>query len=193
MSESSSQEIGESVNNLGLALMEFERLSRENGLWTRLWLNWDSACSEFNESFSDFAPSALSVLKTLAEDPQTKSAGVFGVVRGDDVLAACQLNVAGLPGYSGKVLRLRHLVLSPRFDFSEDTTVDDYVDVLSTMFAGTVRCAETAMPADHIKLHFRSPADREFFNRFQRELSGSATFGSVQMRGAWLYLTKTQS
>lgn len=170
--------------------MEFKRLSRENELWRKLWLNWDAMCNAYDENFNEFAPSALSVLKPLAEDPQTDSAGVFGLIDGEDVLAACQLNVARLLGYDGKVLRLRHLVLSPKFDYSDDISVKDYVEMLSEMFTGAVACAENEMAAEHIKLHVRSPADREFFNNFQEQLSKSATFRTVQMRGAWLYITK---
>lgn len=170
--------------------MEFKRLTRENELWDKLWVNWDKICSDFDESFDDFAPSALSVLKDIVEDPQIGSVGVFGLVDGDDVLAACRLNVAAIPGYTGKVLRMRQLVLSPKFDFADEYPVDEYVDVLSAMFAGTVVQAETDMPADHIKLHFRSPADREFFNTFQAKLAESKIFSSVQLKGAWLYLTR---
>ena len=171
--------------------MALVRLSRDNGLWNKLWIEWDAACENYGENFGEFAPSALSVLKPLAEDPQTRHAGVFGWTGADErIHAACQLNVAALPGYTGKVLRLRHLVLSPDFDFSETTTVDQYVDVLGGVFAGTMELASSELPADHVKLHFRSPADREFFNRFREYLQDTRTFKTVQMRGAWLYLSK---
>ncbi len=170
--------------------MTFERLSRENGHWQLLWRNWDALCETYNEAFTEFAPSALTVLKPLAEDPQLPHAGVFGLLDGPNVLAVCQLNVAALPGYDDKVLRLRHLVLSPEFDFSDAMTLERYVDVLSQMFTGAVEVASTEMPAKHIKLHFRSPADRQFFNQFKDTLSTSGAFKTVQMSGAWLYLSR---
>ncbi len=169
--------------------MEFKRFSRDNGGWQALWVNWDAQCQDYLEDFSEFAPSSLSVLKALAEEPERPTAGVYGLTRGEEVLAACQLNVAFLPGYDGKVLRLRHLILSPRFDFAPDVNVEEYVEVLAKMFAGTVRLAQGDMAAKHVKLHFRSPADREFFKEFREHLSMIGAFSSVQMKGAWLYIS----
>ena len=164
------------------------RISQENGLWSKLWAEWDEICSSFDENFADFAPSSLSVLKPLAESPQTGSAGVFALIDQDSILAVCQLNVAWIKGYDNKVLRLRHLLLSPEFDFSDEVTVDRYVQILSEMFTGTVSCANNEMPAKHVKLHLQSPADREFFKEIKKHLNKAATFNSVEMRGAWLYI-----
>ena len=169
--------------------MEFMRLSREGGEWSALWKNWDDVCTNYGEQFSEFAPSALSVLKPLAEDPQVGSAGVFGLKENEEFLAACQLNVALLPKYEGKVLRLRHLVLSPEFDFSDENNLAKYIVVLSNMFAGAVKLANSEMEAKHLKLHLLSPADREFFSNFSEYLSDVAKFSSVKMGGAWLYIT----
>lgn len=168
--------------------MEFLRISRENGLWDKLWVDWDEICSNFGEDFQDFAPSSLTVLKPLAESPQIGSAGVFALFDKDSALAVCQLNVAFIKGYDDKVLRLRHLLFSPEFDFSDDVTVEKYVQILSETFAGTVLCAKSEMPAKHVKLHLQSPADRGFFKEIEQHLKTSAKFTSVNMRGAWLYV-----
>ncbi|MCK4713153.1 MAG: hypothetical protein KAT26_09760 [Marinosulfonomonas sp.] len=168
--------------------MEFVRISRENGLWDKLWADWDKICSSFGEDFQDFAPSSLTVLRPLAESPQTASAGVFALINEGSTLAVCQLNVAFIKGYDNQVLRLRHLLLSPEYDFSDDVTVDKYVEILSEMFAGTVLCAQNELPASHVKLHLQSPADREFFKEIGQHLTKAATFSSVKMRGAWLYI-----
>ena len=169
--------------------MKLKRLSRENGLWNELWKDWDRQCTEFQEEFSDFAPSSLITLKDLAEEPERPTAGVFGLHDGNEFKALCQLNVAFLPKYTGRVLRLRHLVLSPRFDFSPDIDVEEYTKVLTSTFAQTVMLTKTEMPAQHVKLHFRSPADREFFKTFKRDIEATGAFASVQMQGAWLYIS----
>lgn len=168
--------------------MEFKRISQENGLWQKLWASWDKICSSYDEDFRDFAPSSLTVLQPLAESPQTDSSGVFALIESGETLAVCQLNVAWIKGYDSKVLRLRHLLLSPEFDFSDEITVARYVRILSEMFTGTVACANNEMPAKHIKLHLQSPADREFFKEIEEYLTKAATFNSVKMRGAWLYI-----
>ena len=168
--------------------MEFKRISLENGLWGKLWAEWDEICSSFGESFQDFAPSSLTILQPLAESPQTNSSGVFALVDQDSILAVCQLNVAWIKGYTDRVLRLRHLLLSPEYDFSDEVTVDKYVQILSEMFAGTVLCAENELLAKHVKLHLQSPADRQFFKEIEQHLAKAAKFSSVKMHGAWLYV-----
>ena len=173
--------------------MHFQRLSRENGLWSKLWVSWDAICEKYSESFAEFVPSALSVLKPLADDPQLSHAGVYGLVEGEDIRAVCQLNVANLPGYDGKVLRLRHMVLSPEFEFSDDISVDDYVSVLAEMFSGALVVSDGDMLSEHVKLHLRTPLDIQFFNHFRDKLSLTAKFDIVQMRGAWLYITKKKA
>ena len=168
--------------------MDFKRISQENGLWGKLWAEWDEICSSFDENFQDFAPSSLTVLQPLAESPQTSSSGVFALIEQDSILAVCQLNVAWIKGYDNKVLRLRHLLLSPKYDFSDEVTVDKYVQILSEMFAGTVLCAKNEMLAKHVKLHLQSPADRELFKEIEQHLIKTATVSSVKMHGAWLYV-----
>lgn len=168
--------------------MEFRRISRENGLWDKLWADWDKLCTSFGENFQDFAPSSLTILRPLAESPQTATAGVFALIDEGATLAVCQLNVAFIKGYDNQVLRLRHLLLSPEYDFSNTVTVEKYVQVLSEMFAGTVVCAQNELPAKHVKLHLQSPADRVFFKEIEQHLNKSATFSAVKMHGAWLYV-----
>ncbi|MBU2867076.1 hypothetical protein [Pacificibacter marinus] len=169
--------------------MNFERISRENGKWDALWKEWDLACSEYDESISEYATSSLSILHPLANDPQVASAGVFGLFQDDQILATCQLNVCGLPGYTGKVIRLRHLVLAPKFDFDESSTIEDYVQVLTEVFAGTIAQANSTMKAKHAKLHFRSPADKQFFSDIELSLKKSSAFSSVALKGSWLYVS----
>lgn len=169
--------------------MEFKKISRENGLWAQLWGEWDEICLLYDESFQDYAPSSMTVLRPLAEDPETASAGVYGLIDSNKIIAVCQLNATLLPRYEGRVLRLRHLLLSPSFDFSDDINIEQYIEILSEMFTGTINCANNEMPAKHVKLHLQSPADRQFFKEIEQHLEKSAKFSSVKMQGAWLYIT----
>lgn len=169
--------------------MELKRISRDNELWNLLWKQWDDECTKYEENISEYATSAISTLKPLAEDPQYTSAGVFGLFDEARIEAICQLNVTLLPGYTGPVLRLRHLVLAPKFDFDDDTTIGEYIDVLSSVFAGTIDQANGDMKADHAKLHFRSPADKQFFKNIEQSLKSNAVFSDVALKGSWLYVS----
>jgi len=103
--------------------------------------------------------------------------------------AVCQVNRALLPGYDGMVLRVRHLVLSPQLDFG-DRDIADYGRILQELLQGILALSETDMPAPYIKLHFRSPADRQFFANLRTTLQRHGVFNEIEMRGAWLYITK---
>ena len=171
--------------------MELVRVARSNERLDEIWLQWDAQCERFGESFKDYATASMSVLRELAEEPETRSAAVFALVdESGAYLAICQVNVARIPGYDGPVLRLRHLVLAPEFDFSEEIPDDRYADVLAEVFTKVSLLSENTMAADHIKIHLRSRGDREFFKVFEEHLREEAAFATVRMQGAWLYITK---
>ncbi|MEL7211619.1 MAG: hypothetical protein AAGK92_03085 [Pseudomonadota bacterium] len=170
--------------------MDFKRISVENGEWNKLWTSWDEQCDSYGEKLDEYAVGSIAAIRPLANGGQTSSSGVYGLVDEQAVHSICQLNTALLPGYTGKVLRLRHLVLAPRFDYDDSVNLDEYVTVLSKMFAGAVEISGTEMLSDHIKLHLQSPADKEFFKLFQDKLRQFSVFNTVELRGAWLYISK---
>jgi hypothetical protein len=174
--------------------VSFERISAEKGNWATLWSQWDAECSEYDEDFSEYAAASLGVLKDLAEDPQIGSAGVFGMVREGRFMSACQLNSARLPGYDGKVLRMRHLILSPVLDFGDNGgDINDYADILAATLSGVVEQARGAMTATNIKFHFRSLADRQFAELLREQIDAAGLFELVEIKGAWLYLKERET
>ena len=46
----------------------------------------------------------------------------------------CLLNLAFLPGYDSKVLRVRHIIHSPRLDLDENVTLNEDTLFLSQIF-----------------------------------------------------------
>ena len=152
----------------------------------------------FGPDGTKYAPHLMKIFRILPQlfrrftaagrKPSNSKCWRFALREGESILAVCQLNVAFIKGYDNKVLRLRHLLLSPKYDFSDDITVDDYVNILSEIFAGTIHCATDELPAKHVKLHLQSPADRQFFKEIEQHLNKSTTFSSVKMHGAWLYI-----
>ena len=164
------------------------QLTTADGSWAAMSDQWGQQCADFEEDFGGYALDALPVLRDLAAKP-TPAAGVFALRRGgQEFEALCQANSTFLPGYTGKVLRVRHMLLAPRFDFGE-YPIEDYVSVLSAMFARSVYLAKSALPSDHIKFHLRSPADRQFFEAGLGIIQEHSEFDSVKIRGAWLYMT----
>ena len=168
----------------------FSRVSRDNGQWSDLLNQWESECGKFEENFDEYAPATIDVLRPLAEETQIAHSGVYAFSKESDYMAMCQLNVAYLPGYPGKVLRVRHILYSPRFDFDAALAIEDYAAVLTGVFIGVLRSSDTDMLARHIKFHFRSPAEREFYSVLKEHLKDTSVFEHIDLRGAWLYITK---
>ena len=165
------------------------RVSKDD--WNKLILQWEDECSHYGENYSDFATASLPVLEHLAYSAPLRDASVYGLVQDDKYQVVCQANSTFLPGYQGKVLRVRHIGLSPRFEFSETVDLQDYTTSLIGVFTGALEVAQQDMPADHIKFHLKSPAERAFGNAFTDALEDHDAFTSVAMKGSWIYLSKT--
>lgn len=166
----------------------FRRLHESDGTWAALKDDWASQCSELCEDFEQFATDSIPVLEALAAQPET-NASVYGLVCDKEKHhAVAQLNRAMLPGTSGWTLRVRHLILSPDYDFGA-LLVDDYAIAIGNVLLQTLAVAHETMPSDHVKFHLRSPADRSFFATLSSELSGITHFKDVRIVGAWLQLS----
>jgi hypothetical protein len=170
--------------------MEFIRVSVQNGHWDSLLNQWEESCTEFDEPFSDYATGSLPILRPLAEKDQVNSSGVFALKDDSRYHGICQLNSAHLKGYTGKVLRVRHIVHAPRYDFSVDVELDDYATLLSGIFKGVIDVSNEEMHSPDVKFHFTSPAERQFFTEFNTALKGHKVFDKVDMAGSWLYIKK---
>ena len=167
-----------------------QRVSSDNGRWQEVLNQWDKECEDFEENFAEYEQGTLSILRPLAEQTQSPSSGVYGVKTESGYLGVCQLNVTHLPGFNGRVLRVRHIIHSPKFDYDDNVSVKEYESFLISVFLGVFELSYQEMEAPHIKFHFRSPAERGFFKSFESALSKSEHFQKVAMRGSWLYISK---
>jgi hypothetical protein len=130
----------------------------------------------------------MAVLDELVRTPKPW-AGAYALKVGGRYQAICQANSTRLPGYAGRVLRVRHIVLAPAFDFG-DYSVKDYSRVLVSLFTCIYALSRKGLPSAHIKFHLASPADLQFFSMMGNALGKVDVFKSVEMKGAWLYITK---
>lgn len=169
---------------------DFVRVSVENGLWKELVNDWETQCQDYDEQLEEYATASMPVLASLAAEPQRRLAGVFAVREGKRFEGICQLNAALLPGYTGMVLRVRHIVHAPRFDFESKLSVDEYSFVLGEILVGVHDVSNNEMQAPHIKFHFKSPAERVYFDKLKNALRDRNIFSSTELQGSWLYITK---
>lgn len=165
-------------------------LSTQDGSWLSLLAAWKAQCESYGQDFEEFAPATFGVLNPLATDGHPK-AEVYGFFVGDQCWVVCEVNHTMLPGYDGYVLRVRNMTFAPRFDF-EDLGVDSYGKALTGLFGGVLALSHHVRKAPHIKFHLRSPADRTFFQALTEPLLEIPSFDTVEVKGAWLYVTKKQ-
>ena len=75
-------------------------------------------------------------------------------------------------------------------DQSQGGSIEAYTVLLGGVFAEAVALSYDQMPADHIKFHLKSPAERTFGNLFTNALGERNVFREVVMKGSWIYLSK---
>ncbi|HWM83709.1 MAG TPA: hypothetical protein VNQ56_16745 [Pseudolabrys sp.] len=169
--------------------MSLVQLLNSDGSYNRLKTGWRQQCEDVGEDFDLYAQGTFLVLDQLAAKPEER-AGIFAVQKGDDLAAViCQANCTPLPGHPEPVLRVRMVTVSPELDFGTlATTV--YIDCLVDLFFGIIELSQGVMIAREIKLHLRSPEDFNFFRAVRGSLAKISRFESVEMRGAWLYVTR---
>ncbi len=171
--------------------MKLVRLNKCDGTWDKLEASWKSECDSFGEDFQSYAEASVGTLRDECDDGTIDQyTGVFALEDQEGRMhSACFLNSTNLPGYSGRVLRVRHFVLSPQYDF-EDLDLEDYASVLAAYFIALVECSDTVLKSPHIKIHYRSPYDRTFFAAFGMTMRSTGRFSTVESKGMWLHLTK---
>jgi hypothetical protein len=176
--------------------MTLIQLLGSNGTYDRMKAGWREQCEAAGEEFEYYAQGTFLVLDPLAARPERR-AGIFGFQRGDDLPEIiCQANCTPLPGHPTPVLRVRMVTMSPSLDFG---TVADatnrYIENLVELFFGIVELSQlhedSGMRAREIKFHLRSPQDFDFFRAVSGSLAKISRFESVEMKGAWLYITRT--
>lgn len=168
-----------------------KRLSHKDGSWQKVQDQWAKQCRDHDEDFESYMPVTLPTLAEQIDICQgQKWTGVFGYQDGGgEFEAVCWLNGAYLPKFSGRVLRVRHLTLSPKYDFGA-YTADLYAKLLTDVFESVLDVSNSTLECPHLKFHFRSPADLALFREFATDLNKSSRFSKVEMTGSWLFVNK---
>lgn len=178
---------------------ELTLLDVADGTWDEFKTDWAAQCDEVGEPFEEYAAETLKLLAgvltgtltSVGGDNTTRIAALKEIESGR-FYACCMLNRTRLPSVVGRTLRVRHLIVSPLLDYGV-AEVEMYPDVVIGVMLGIVYHSSGVLAAENIHLHLRSPEDMAFFRIFGQALHGANQFASVQTRGSWLYLTKTDA
>jgi hypothetical protein len=153
----------------------------------RSWLNikeqWKKEAETASEDFSTFAIGTFAALDPLVGKDAAK-AGLFALYEGERAHAICQVNRLLVKKYSTPSLRARFATVSPLYDFGL-LDVSAYARILVELFSGVVWLSRSALPADHISFHLRSPGDAQFFAALRMSAPVSP-FSKFEIRGAWV-------
>lgn len=171
-------------------------LREEDGTWAAFEADWKQQCEDVGESIDDYSPEALELLRRIAMGKEPSLGGTnesaVGALWDNEskrYWAAMVLNRVMLPKTPGYTLRVRHMTVSPAVDYGV-AEVRMYPDIIIGLVLGIVYLSSTAMHANTLQMHLRSPQDVEFFRVFAASIGPKNVFASVQIRGAWLYIEK---
>lgn len=167
------------------------RLSHDDGTWQEIQDSWSKQCHEEGEDFESYMPVTFPFLGDQIDVLKGHSdSGIYGLKdEGDEPCAIMFVNGANIPGFTGKVLRIRNLIVAPKYDFG-DYNEEEYAKLLASVFSGILDLAENQIVCENIKFHSRTAAEAQFFKRFGDELEKSKVFSQISFKGAWLIINK---
>lgn len=167
---------------------KLESCSADNNVWNHVKSCWREQCDEHEEEFDLYARASMSVLDELALSP-SKSAKVYVLSKEsngkEEPLVIFQANSTFLPGFDGKVLRIRHMILSPKYDYG-DIEAAGYKAILVETFAQATALGKGELASRHVKFHFKTPSDLYFFREMRPSLEKESEFKDVKAYGAWI-------
>ncbi|MEM8786660.1 MAG: hypothetical protein AAGE76_00205 [Pseudomonadota bacterium] len=158
--------------------------------WETFQEDWRKQCEHYGENFDEYSASALQIISDFFEHGiQSSSAdgehSVLGIADGENTYhCVCLLNHTPQKGYPGKVLRVRHMTLSPYYDF-EDLSEDAYADTLTDFILALLDVSKTKA-ADTLKIHLRSPLEARFLGQLASVLEKAKVIRGTKRSGMWL-------
>lgn len=170
--------------------MEIRRLRSSDKSWSQFQDDWSAQCDEVGDDFGSYGAAPISMIRQSAENDSDSewAIGLYDKNRKKFFASACAI-LATQKGYTGKVLRIREVVVCPLLDYG-NLPETEYVDTLIHLLNGAVKLSESGLKAKHIKMHLRSPADAVFFRAVGTSLDSKGVFAATEAHGAWLSFTK---
>lgn len=170
--------------------MEVRRLRSADKSWSQFQDDWSAQCDEVGDDFDSYGAAPISMIRQFAEnDSESEWAiGLYDKSRKKFFASSCAI-LTTQKGFTGKVLRIREVVVCPLLDYG-NLPETEYVDTLIHLLNGAVKLSESGLRAKHIKMHLRSPADAVFFRAVGTSLDSKGVFAATEAHGAWLSFTK---
>lgn len=167
------------------------KLYLNDGTWDALVDDWGRICQSYDEDFENYMTVSIPTLKQQCiECENERWSGSYSLKNNEGQhIAVAFLNAAHIKGFNGRVLRVRHLSMSPLYDFGEYDE-GTYAKTLSEIVMKIVEMSDSDLESPNIKIHFRSPADVRLFRIFAEKMNEFEHFSTIKMVGSWLHIVK---
>lgn len=162
-------------------------LSNEDGSFELLLNEWERECNYYGEEFSEYAaPHIEHARKICAETPRDPRYGIYGIDIDGRHECICHVNVANLPGTTGKTLRVVWVLLAPRYDHG-DVSAQAIGALAGDLLNGSLDVAKEA-GATAIKLHLSGIGDYSYFAGVVHGIGRTIPL-EFAIRGNWLHIS----
>lgn len=171
--------------------MQVVRLQASDGTLKAFEDDWANQCEVVDEEYCNYGVSTLDPIREFAGANSDKEWAIAIKSKDRFVAAACAIRTMQ-KGFVGWVLRIRMVTVCPLLDYG-NLDENAYIDTLIGILNGALKLSESDLPAEHIKLHLRSPTDAVFFRAFGNTLDSKGVFAATEAHGAWLTISKAST
>lgn len=167
-------------------IMLYKTSSIDVKKWNEIKNNWIKEYKKYEtDDYELSIPSSFQIFQEIIitqadniqifslDDKEGKSQALF------------QGNIASIPKYDSPVLRIRHIIFSPIWDF-EIKNVDEHSKLWGELFSEIANLAINKQ-IKHIKIHMNSPYEAKMlFANVAKSLEKQGIFSNVRDYGAWV-------
>jgi hypothetical protein len=131
--------------------------------WRSIKAQWKKDAEGAGEDFATF--SGIAAFDIMASK-EGDNPGLYCLGDGERMHAVCQVRRLLMSKYSGPILRVRFVNVSPTYELGLAST-KEYAQMLVELFSGIVWLSKDALSAGHIRFFLKSPGDSQFFAALQ--------------------------
>ena len=167
------------------------KLKTNDGSWENFVKDWHSQCettgNDFTEYFEDSATFQL-LEKQCEELQEIPIGGVFSMYDDHGVHTAVCFASGGLTNrIPGEFLRVRHIMIAPKFD-ADEVRFDDYIMKYAEILSEIVELSKTQIKCPKVKIHFKSRSEMEPIREVMRKLEEESVISSSSSHGLWIVI-----
>lgn len=168
-----------------------KKIKFSDGSWENLVSDWSEQLKATNNDFEEYFENSASfqLLETECEKLENIAiAGVFALIDDQNTHTAICYASGGMTNkIPGQFMRVRHFLLSPRFD-SQDVSFESYLIQSSKAIKALIDLAKNVIKCPEIKIHFKSRSELEPMKKIMQKLKEEKEINSLSTHNLWLII-----